>query len=211
MAHRDTTAAPLRRFQRWYVYAAVIVLSIPLNLWVTDVRRMLGRSYEVTSAAMEPTLLPGDYVVVAHLRPHGLSRNSVIVFNWPADDQDILLRVIGVAGDTLKMESGRLYVNGEPEPQRRLVVTEPDGPHPFLLWQRRYTLGQDTAAITPTRDNWGPLVVPAGSYFVLGDNRHASLDSRYRGFVLAEDVKYRVKKIYYSKRAGLVRVGTPVL
>ncbi len=109
------------------------------------------------------------------------------------------------------MTDGRLWVNGrqldEPyawhaEPTRDPVVDE-------FRWQRRFLVGPgalDTAGYTPSRNNWGPLVVPVHNVFVLGDNRDNSLDSRYVGFVPESDVAARVDRIYFSRDPGTAAI-----
>ena len=75
-----------------------------------------------------------------------------------------------------------------------------------MLWQRSYLLDQTArATYEPSRDEWGPLAVPLGKYFVLGDNRHASFDSRYSGLVDQREVVGTVEFRYYSSEYGLHR------
>jgi signal peptidase I len=111
-------------------------------------------------------------------------------------------RLVGMPGDTLQMITGTLIRNGVPLKERYVEHTEPDMDPAFddFQWQRDYLVGsRDPAAhYLPSRNNWGPLLVPEGKYFVLGDNRDNSLDSRYWGFVADSLVKGRPFVVYYS-------------
>jgi signal peptidase I len=105
-------------------------------------------------------------------------------------------------GDTLQMIAGMLVRNGVPLKERYVEHTEPDMDPIFddFRWQRKYLVGSASSApqYIPSRNNWGPLLVPEGMYFVLGDNRDNSLDSRYWGFVADSLVKGRPFVVYYS-------------
>ena len=128
---------------------------------------------------------------------------DVIVFEWPEDPtKNFVKRLVGLPGDTLEMREGKLIRNGRVLNEPYVVHTEPDidpAPEDFR-WQRGYLVQTANATVGyhPSRNNWGPLVVPVGNYFVLGDNRDNSLDSRYWGFVADSLVKGRPFVIYYS-------------
>ncbi len=151
------------------------------------------------------------------------ARGQVIVFTWPKDpEKNLVKRIIGVAGDTLAMRAGTLLVNNVPRTEAYVEHTEP-GSDPAAAdfeWQTHFAVRTAAAAPVarsplrdgprtplaplsdptahPSRDNWGPLIVPAGHYFVLGDNRDNSLDSRYWGFVADSLVIGRPLFVYYS-------------
>jgi signal peptidase I len=108
-----------------------------------------------------------------------------------------------VPGDTLSMTDGTLFLNGAPQVERYVVHNDPDATtsEEDFRWQRDYLVSTAEAAhggYHPSRNNWGPLIVPAKSYFVLGDNRDNSLDSRYWGFVPDSLVRGRPIFVYYS-------------
>ncbi len=144
-------------------------------------------------------------------------RGDVIVFQWPEDpSKNFVKRLVGVPGDTLMMRDGALYVNGQLKQERYVTHTEPGVDPTFeeFRWQRDYVVRSAVAAPAigepavsgvvrdpgdhPSRNNWGPLIVPAGSYFVLGDNRDNSLDSRYWGFVPDSLLRGQPMMVYYS-------------
>jgi len=161
---------------------------------------------------MEGTLLAGDFLLVSKARYLGgraltrlgvqvdlrQSRGDVVVFHPPhSPDKYYVKRVIGLPGDTVAMRRGRVSINGltldEPYAHSN---GSPDGHHRSMNWQLAYRTGDGPL---PTRDNWGPLVVPAGHYFVLGDNRDNSEDSRYWGFVDGHKIVGEPWRVYYSR------------
>ena len=149
-------------------------------------------------------------------------RGEVIVFVSPyqadeagrGDDPTptLVKRMVGMPGDTLYMRAGLLYVNGVAQRLGFGIVSKPsergvqpaDG-SPLFEWQHRIELKQSrfgAAPAQPQLDNWGPLVVPAGNYFMMGDNRYESKDSRYWGTVPRENVRGRPSFVYYTYRNG---------
>ena len=182
-------------------------------------RSFVLQTFVITSGSMENTLLVGDMLVVdraaiggrvpfTNIRLPGYSqprRGDVIVFD-PAHEDTLTLvkRLVGLPGDTLHMTAGVLHLNGAPypEPYARHLPAE-DGTAPEMYWQRRYLApGVDSASYHPTRDNWGPLVIPADRYFMLGDNREESLDSRYWGLLEGWRLEGRASFTYYSYNKG---------
>lgn len=181
------------------------------------IRTFLIEAFQIPSGSMERTLLAGDFLFVnkavygaqipgTRARLPGFEsprRGDVIVFAYPKNPElNYVKRVIGVPGDTVEMRAGHVRVNGRalPEPYVQRVDPGHDIYDPEFNWQRDYLSGGPTAARSyhPTRDTWGPLTVPAGKYFVLGDNRDNSADSRYWGFVDAAAVKGRPLVVYFS-------------
>lgn len=150
-----------------------VLAALAIQAW-------LVKPYCIPSESMLDTLRPGDRVlvnrVVYHLRePH---RGDVIVFEYPEDPHVVFIkRIVGVPGDVLEVRDGRLYVNGrtvaEPYVHRTKGLADP-------------TVAQAAIAGTTMHDPWSlvePYRVPAGSYFVMGDNRTDSDDSRDWGTV----------------------------
>lgn len=204
-------AGPLSFLLEW---AKIFVVSVLLFFVI---RTFFVEAFKIPSGSMERTLLVGDFLLVDKLaygaevpftrtRLPGLARpkrGDVIVFEWPSDPtKNFVKRLVGVPGDTLEMREGKLLLNGRSLMERYVSHTEPDiDPSPDdFRWQRNYLVSTAAASIAyhPSRNNWGPLVVPEKNYFVLGDNRDNSLDSRYWGFVPDSLVKGRPFVIYYS-------------
>lgn len=178
-------------------------------------RTFILQTFYITSGSMEDSLLVGDFLVVnraaiggripftqwhvpGYSEPH---RGDIIVFDPPHTDEFRLVkRLVGMPGDTLEMREAVLYRNGEAQDEPYVKhAPEPDQGHPSMGWQREHLVeGVEAASYRPTRDNWGPIVIPEGHYFTLGDNRDMSLDSRYWGLLEEWRVEGRVALIYWS-------------
>lgn len=157
------------------------------------------RSFKIPSGAMIPTLLIGDHIVVdkSAYRSKKPERGDVIVFLYPEDETKVFIkRIIALPGDSYRIRNKVVYINEEPLDDR--AFTQHVDP------------GIIEGAINP-RDNFGPLTVPEGAYFVLGDNRDQSLDSRFWGYVKVEKIIGKVWMIYWSwedDSARWERIGT---
>lgn len=171
-----------------------IVIAVILALFI---RTFIVQAFKIPSGSMQPTLAIGDHILVnkfiygvklpftgATLIPFkDPARGDIIVFRYPEDpDKDFIKRLVALPGDTVEIKNKRVYVNHVP-------VTDDVGVHsdPHVISGR----------INP-RDNFGPVTVPEGSYFVLGDNRDNSYDSRFWGFVKNRAVLGKAFIIYWS-------------
>ncbi len=191
-----------------------LVVTLLLFLFI---RSFILNTFVIISGSMEETLLVGDFLLVNRLalgsripgtmiRIPGYSeprRGDVIVFDPPhEEDLKLVKRLVGLPGDTLQMRNKVLFVNGRAmdEPYvRHSPDRMGDETHPWMAWQKEYLLpGTDRATYRPTRDNWGPIVIPPGRYFMLGDNRDASFDSRYWGLLERWRLEGRAVLIYFS-------------
>ena len=185
------------------------------------VRAFVVEAFQIPTASMENTLLVGDFLLVnkvvygaeipgtrarlpAFDRPE---RGDIVVFEPPPsagqpERTNYVKRIVGVPGDTLQMSEGSLLRNGEKVAEPYALHSRPfeDPYSPQFRWQRSYLIrdGSHRGEYRPTRDNWGPIEVPDDRYFVMGDNRDNSEDSRYWGFVPAEAIKGKPLIIYYS-------------
>jgi signal peptidase I len=141
-------------------------------------------------------------------------RGDIIVFRGHHEDIDLVKRLVGMPGDTLAMRGGTLYLNGQPQDEPYVRRTDPNGDtgHPMMEWQRPFLT--DSAAAYPyypTRDTWGPIVLPDDRFFALGDNRDESLDSRYWGIIERSQIKGRAVGLYFSYDNRGAGNGVPVL
>ena len=195
------------------------------------IKTFLVEAYRIPSGSMIPTLLVGDWLFVnkliygpvipftsTHLPGYAdPKRSDVVVFvsppqiDQPEDPTPTLVkRLVGMPGDTLYMRDGVLHVNGIPQRQgfaatNRVDPAEANATNELFSWQHRIELKNTrfgSAPDTPTHDNWGPLLVPQRHYFMMGDNRYCSKDSRYWGIVPRENVRGRPLIVYYSYRPG---------
>ncbi len=214
---RAHVAREKRGFVRW-IWEWTRSLIVALALFVV-IRTFVIEAFKIPTSSMEGTLLVGDFLLVnkmvygAEVPGLGLrlppieepERGDVIVFDPPHDPgRNYVKRVIGLAGDTLRMVNKILYVNGDPmaEPYVKYVDRSgSDAIHPDMRWQERYLvtpLVRRQRRYRASRDNWGPILVPRGKFFVLGDNRDNSEDSRYWGFVDRDAIHGRPWFVYYS-------------
>jgi signal peptidase I len=180
----------------------------------------LAQNFVIPSGSMENTLLVGDHLVVDRISLAPPSkwmplvhyreprRGDVIVFLKPGyPDLFLVKRLIAVPGDHLHLRDGLVYINGEPQTQPMAQPTTPDNHTDFL---DEFPSVPPTAQPDITPEAWavafpryvedGDLVVPPGKYFMMGDNRHDSLDSRYWGFVPRENIIGRPLFNYWSFR-----------
>ena len=200
-------------FRRWALDWAKSILGGFVIFLI--IRAFILQTWVITSGSMEGTLLVGDLLVLnkvaygasvpgTHYRMPGYThprRGDVIVFRAQHDTLDLIKRLVGLPGDTLQMKAGVLYRDGIKQIEPYVEHTDPngDGTHPWMVWQQEYlTSDVDKTSYRPTRDNWGPIVVPANRFFVMGDNRDDSLDSRFWGFLDPARVKGKAEVIYYS-------------
>ena len=175
------------------------------------------QAFQIPSESMENTLLVGDYLLVNKLCYGGaglgdlvmpyqkITRGDIIVFHYPVDPQQhFVKRVIGVPGDHLRMEKKRVLINGKPLDEPYVRFLEPAN----NLFRDNFPR-TDIPAIGLEGKWWlemrklvedGQLIIPEGHYFVMGDNRDDSQDSRYWGFVPRENIIGRPLVIYWSVR-----------
>jgi len=175
-------------------YLEAIITALILALFI---RAYIVQAFKIPTGSMIPTLLIGDHILVTKFI-YGVKlpftekrvldfrkpqRGDIIVFKYPEDPKrDFIKRVIAVPGDIIESVDKKIYVNGKPLGESYARHTDssikPEGVEP--------------------RDNFGPIVVPEGKYFMMGDNRDQSYDSRYWGFVDIKDIKGKALIIYWS-------------
>jgi signal peptidase I len=188
------------RYNHWYVYAGILVVFTlvvepALIHWMNA---HVVEAFRIASGAMQPTLKEGDYVFVVPTTE--IRRGDVVVHE--RGGQRFLHRAIGLPRDTVEMRSGEMLINGAryAEPYAEPVRETENVQLAEAKWQRRYLVqGSDTSLYRPTMKDWGPIVIPAASYFVLGDNRGESSDSRALGFVPGNSIRARATTIYFSR------------
>ena len=172
-------------------YAEALLWALGLALII---RTLFLQAFTIPSGSMLQTVQIGDYLLVNKLAyglkvpftDHYVWRGDdpqigdIIVFKYPKDTSiDYIKRVVGVPGDVVEMRNKQFYRNGQPVKEDYIRIDEP-------------------GSIQPRRDNWGPVTVPAGKYFMMGDNRDNSLDSRFWGFVDRDAIVAKAWRIYWS-------------
>jgi len=184
-----------KTFNRENIEAILIAVVLAMTI-----RTFVVQAFKIPSGSMEPTLLIGDHILVSKFI-YGVSipfidkkflqikkpeREDVVVFIFPKDEsKDFIKRVVAVEKDTVEVRQKKVYLNG------RAV----DDPHAHCTDSTIYG-GTDSPA--GPRDNFGPVTVPPGTIFVMGDNRDHSLDSRFWGFVDINKVRGKAFMIYWS-------------
>ena len=175
----------------------------------------------VPTGSMNPTILEGDRVLVdkhvfglrvpftrVHLTAgENPARGDIVVFDSPADGTSLVKRVIGVPGDVVSLEGDRLTVNGraarysaEDIESVRGLLAATTAQHPLLLREEGLSHPHDVMILPDrlARRSLGTFVVPEGMYFMMGDNRDNSADSRYFGFVPRRDIIGRATRVIVS-------------
>lgn len=204
----------LKSFNRWYYYCLFLSFSAIMGDLAVgrSARNYIAQPYRMPSGTMLNTLEIGDHIYVDKLA-YGIrnpftgaciarcrlpARGDVIVFIFPEDrSKDFVKRVIGLPGETIAIRDKKVLINGK----------EIDDP-------RAHFGSQNQLAVTPpSLDNLSAKTLPKDCLFVMGDNRDRSYDSRFWGCVHLNDVKGRVRIIYWSWQSGIrwERIGQPVL
>ncbi len=208
-----------RREETPFEFFASICAVLVVGLFVIT---FIFQNFEIPSSSMEKTLLIGDHVLVdrvsfappAHWAPivhyRNIRRGDIIVFYKPGEPKLFLVkRVVGIPGDHLHLDHGVVYLNGKAQNMPFATLPSDDG-NPN---DEYYPYRDDFPAVSPPEGSevtatWtvdlpnhiqnGDLVVPAGDYFAMGDNRMVSLDSRYWGFVPRQNIIGRPMFVYWS-------------
>jgi len=213
----DTTAPPTPpalRKPRWPSSLQSLAVTVVIAVFVIT---FLVQAFQIPSESMENTLLIGDYLLVDKVHyGHGggwggilpyapIRRGDIIVFRYPVHPQQhFVKRVIGLPGDHVRLVDGQVLVNGVPLRENYVIHTRPG----FDRFRDDFPLTNIPSANMEPR--WwdqlhrlvrnGELTVPPDRYFVLGDNRDESLDSRYWGCVPRQNIIGRPLLIYWSLR-----------
>jgi signal peptidase I len=193
-------------------------LLVALLIW-SVVSTFIVKAFRIPSESMENTLLVGDWLFVTkalygaevpliHRRLPAIReprRGDVVVFDSKEEaGVEVVKRLIGVPGDTLAMAAGRLIRNGQPvdEPwavnSNPLKSEQPEVRARMRAWQLPHLAGGNPAAYNPDLHDWGPIVVPPDSFFMMGDNRDNSYDSRYWGFLPRLSMRGSPLIVYFS-------------
>jgi signal peptidase I len=181
-------------------------LIVETAVFVFFVMTFVVQAFQIPTGSMEPTLLVGDFLLVNKLvysntanpidkvllprRP--VHRQDIVVFKYPNElNKDFVKRVIGLPGETIEIRAKQVSINGK-------VLAEPYKVHndSQIIGKNDYYQYADSI-----RDNYGPVTVPEGHIFVMGDNRDNSADSRYWGFLPTSYLKGRPWVIYFSYQA----------
>ena len=182
-------------------YFEAIVTAVILALFV---RTWVVQAFKIPTGSMENNLLIGDHLLVnkfvfgpeptgferAVLPMRDIRRGDIVVFKYPDEpERDFIKRVIGLPGETLELRNKKIYINGQ-------ALDEP------YVHYIDATHSASEVTSFDVRERYGPVKVPADQYFVMGDNRDNSQDSRYWGFLPRHYVKGKALLIYWSYESG---------
>jgi signal peptidase I len=182
-------------------YFEALVTAVILALFV---RTWVVQAFKIPTGSMENNLLIGDHLLVnklvsgpsataferAILPLRDPKRGDVMVFKYPDEpERDFIKRVIGLPGETLEMRNKKIYINGQPLEE------------PYVHFLEPAAEGQEVTQFD-LRERYGPVRIPEGQYFVMGDNRDNSQDSRYWGFLPRHYIKGKALMIYWSYDSG---------
>jgi signal peptidase I len=213
----NTITPPRRSFGAW-LWDWAKSIAIALVVWMV-LRTFVIESFRISSGSMENTLLVEDFLFVTkalygaevpftgkHLPAiREPRRGDILVFDSVEEEGlKVVKRLIGTPGDTLSMVGGVLYRNGVRVDEPYAVNSEPDKTEEPLQrakmrrWQVNYLAGRDRATYQPDLHDWGPIVVPRDSFFMMGDNRDSSYDGRYWGFLPRRNIRGKPLVVYFS-------------
>lgn len=213
--------AKMGLLHRWWIYLgfAVLLYGLPDGYGLFMPTRIM--SFQIPSESMLPNLLIGDRLVAdgwAYWK-HEPQRGDIVVFDYPKDPSiKYVKRLIGVAGDVVELREGELYLNGKMVEQNRTdrpIVNEKGWEHTEFLENLDGVKHTIFRAQPMSNGNFGPVTVPEGKFFMMGDNRDRSSDSRVWGFVSRDQIIARMRYIYFSwdSEKGRIRkdrIGLPV-
>ena len=181
-------------------YFESICIAVILALFV---RTFVVQAFKIPTGSMEKNLLIGDHLLVNKfvfaptmsglertlLPIDPVRRGDILVFKYPQDpERDFIKRVIGLPGETLEVRNKKVFINGKPL----------DEPYVHFLFPPEERAPGDVNFDLSEKSDYGPVTVPERHYFMMGDNRDNSEDSRYWGFMPADYIKGKALFVYFS-------------
>jgi len=189
--------------RRTGVFDWTMTVAAALVLFLT-IRTFAVEAFKIPTGSMENNLLIGDHLLVnkfvfapnatrperALMPERDIHRGDVVVFKYPDEpERDFIKRVIGLPGETLELRNKKVYVDGKPLDE------------PYVHFLEPASTSQEVTSFD-VRERYGPVKVPTEQYFVMGDNRDNSQDSRYWGFLPRSYIKGKALMIYWSYESG---------
>lgn len=176
----------LKKYNKWYIYIfCYFLIAGFLNLSILITQNYISQNLKIPSSSMMDSLNKGDFVISNNFlyRFKKIKRTDIAVFKFPKDRSLLYTgRVVGVPGDIIEIKDKNVFINGK-------------------IFEEKYVIRTDNNIIPAEhspRDNYGPVKVPENNFFVMGDNRDNSFDSRFWGFVDISDIKGKLIYVYWS-------------
>jgi signal peptidase I len=191
-AHR-LKLVEIQRYNKWYVYITAFLIHIIVitPLMESELFPKPVKAYKIPSDAMKPTLHIGDHIYATLASPprYTPERGDVAIFAFPIDpSKDYIKRIIGLPGEKIELRNKKIFIDN-------LGIQDPWG-----FYTASNNVDKD--------DHLGPLKIPPGKYFTMGDNRDHSIDSRHWGFVDSSQIKGCALYIYWAKDKS--RIGKAI-
>lgn len=192
-------------------------IAIAFGVWIV-LRTFVVEAFRIPSGSMENTLLVGDFLFVTkslygaelpfvHARLPAVrepGHDEIVVFRSVEGDFAVVKRLVGLPGDTLAMIGSHLFRNGHELREPYVIHTDstrsesPSERARMRAWQLPHLAGSQGPSYAPDLQDWGPIVIPADRFFMMGDNRDNSLDSRYWGLVPRSHLRGKPVVVYFS-------------
>jgi signal peptidase I len=171
----------LHWYNRWYVYLTIIIIqAFIINPFQVKLLKLSTAAYKMPSGSMSPTIEIGDKLV-ADMKAYKMEspkRGDLLIFKYPNDESvQYLKRLIGLPGEKVEIIGRKVYVNDQPLAESYVQFIDP----------------------ASTDGHFGPVQVPQNQYFVLGDNRDNSQDSRFWGYIKRDQILGQVRYLYWAK------------
>lgn len=187
LANKNRIQYKPKKYNRWYIYLAIYVITVFVAqpIFVHQIKENIIQAYKIPSGDMIPSIIIGDHVFVNKFiyKKYAPERGDIIVFKYPKDTSiEYVKRMIAEQGDIVEIKNKKLFINNIKQSENYIFHSGEK------IQDARYS----------DRDNFGPITVPDNFYFVLGDNRDNSSDSRFWGFVSNENLIGKVTGVYWS-------------
>lgn len=187
----------MKKYQKWYVYFTILLLNFLVSgQFKSYINANWVQAHRVPTGSMEPTLYVGDFLIAdyQYFQNSPVKPGDLVILKFPQNPEiKYIERCIAISGQVIEIKNKAVFTNG---------TRFPDNAHTQYVDPDIYTKDFVDPQIVPTdagnRDNYGPIIIPTGYCFVLGDNRDNSCDSRYWGFVPLELIVAKPLYIYWA-------------
>jgi len=202
-AKRISGAYTLKRYNKWYIYL-LLILIVQFVDYSTETmikENIFIKAYKIPAGSMKPTLMIGDHLLcdLTYYQTNNPARGDIIIFKYPQDEnKDFVKRIIGIPGDTIQIKNDDLYVNNKKLAHKYIEKYKDNRIEADRYQETLGNINYQILDVFQKHEYFGPIVVPEDEYFVMGDNRDNSRDSRYWGTVKRRKIHGKAIFIYFS-------------